>query len=349
MAAYITVGAKTSHGGTVISGSPHTTHNGIPISRKGDKVVCKKCKKVTTILTGDPSFIVDGAPIARGGDVTSCGAKLIAIQQAFAESGFDVGSIAQAAPLVFAKSEPDSLFASLTASDNSNVVYSSHFDNGTEVSSQLAIFSETSSAAEYTGTEKKAIQEAVIEQNRMLNNTKNTLTRWNSDDQQEFKQAFGDVKDIEKSREMKLSQVDKMLDLNKNLTLDNFKDVRSSSQVLGGGYLASDPRVGAYVTTKDTTHRINTGKAFFEDPYTGKPINKSTNARLLTHEFSHFDDIAGTKDLFNSIKTGEFYNNGKSVYGTIASKKLAQDRPDLALKHAYSFSYYASGMIKNTY
>lgn len=103
MAAYITVGAKTSHGGTVISGSPQTTHNGIPISRKGDKVLCKKCKKVTTILSGDASFIIDGAPIARGGDVTSCGAKLIASQQSFAESGFDVGSIAQAAPLMFPK------------------------------------------------------------------------------------------------------------------------------------------------------------------------------------------------------------------------------------------------------
>lgn len=77
MAAYITVGATTTHGGKVISGSPHTTHNGIPISRKGDKVICKKCKKVTTILTGDASFIVDGAPIARAGDVTSCGANLI--------------------------------------------------------------------------------------------------------------------------------------------------------------------------------------------------------------------------------------------------------------------------------
>lgn len=50
MAAYITVGANTTHGGKVISGSPHTTHNGIPISRKGDKVICKKCKKGTPRL-----------------------------------------------------------------------------------------------------------------------------------------------------------------------------------------------------------------------------------------------------------------------------------------------------------
>ncbi|MGO2734033.1 PAAR domain-containing protein [Psychrobacter sp. AOP42-A1-21] len=93
MVAYITVGAKTTHGGTVITGSPQTTHYGIPIARKGDKVVCKKCKKVVTIITGDPSYIVDGAPVARAGDMTSCGSKLIASQQAFSESGFDVGSI----------------------------------------------------------------------------------------------------------------------------------------------------------------------------------------------------------------------------------------------------------------
>ena len=110
MAAYITVGAMTTHGGTVISGSPHTTHNGVQVSRKGDKVLCKKCKKVTTILTGDPSFVVDGAPIAREGDITSCGAKLIAIQHSFAESDFEVFGVEQPVPLQFPKSEPESFF-----------------------------------------------------------------------------------------------------------------------------------------------------------------------------------------------------------------------------------------------
>ena len=79
----------------VLTGSPHTTHNGIPVARKGDQVMCKKCKKMTIIVSGDASFIVDGAPIARGGDVTSCGAKLIANQQAFAESDFDVMGVEQ--------------------------------------------------------------------------------------------------------------------------------------------------------------------------------------------------------------------------------------------------------------
>lgn len=122
MAAYITVGATTTHGGEVITGSPHTTHNGVQVSRKGNRVICRKCKKVTTILTGDPSFIVDGAPIAREGDVTSCGAKLIAIQQSFCESDFEVFGVEQPepkfeqpAPLVFPKSDPAAVFASFTA------------------------------------------------------------------------------------------------------------------------------------------------------------------------------------------------------------------------------------------
>jgi uncharacterized Zn-binding protein involved in type VI secretion len=113
MAAYITVGATTTHGGQVLTGSPNTTHNGIPVSRKGDKVICKKCKKLTTILTGDFSFIIDGAPIARVGDITSCGAKLIAVQQSFCESGFEVIGVEKQEPLIFPKSDPDTLFNNL--------------------------------------------------------------------------------------------------------------------------------------------------------------------------------------------------------------------------------------------
>lgn len=125
MAAYITVGAKTTHGGEVITGSPHSTHNGISISRKGDKVICRKCKKLTTILSGDPSFIVDGAPIARAGDVTSCGATLIAIQQSFAESDFEVFGVEQhepmfeqPLPLQFNKSDPDAVLAAIKEEAN---------------------------------------------------------------------------------------------------------------------------------------------------------------------------------------------------------------------------------------
>ena len=91
---------KTSSiGGTVITGSPQTTHNGVPIARQGDKVMCKKCQKVVTIATGDPTLMIDGAPIARAGDITTCGSKLIANQQALAESDFDVMGVEQPAQI----------------------------------------------------------------------------------------------------------------------------------------------------------------------------------------------------------------------------------------------------------
>lgn len=130
MAAYITVGAKTSHGGTVITGSPHTTHNGIPIARIGNKVMCKKCKKITTIVSGDPAFVVDGAPIARGGDTTSCGAKLIATQQSFMESGFDIMGIEPPEPLQFPKSDQNNLSSRKSLYINLNGDKNKVYDGG---------------------------------------------------------------------------------------------------------------------------------------------------------------------------------------------------------------------------
>lgn len=77
----VTLGDRTTHGGTVVSASQFTDTNGKPWARVGDQVVCKRCKKVTTIVTGDPSMVVNGAPVARHGDLTSCGARLIAGSQ----------------------------------------------------------------------------------------------------------------------------------------------------------------------------------------------------------------------------------------------------------------------------
>lgn len=58
MAAYITVGAKKTYGGTVISGSSQTTHNGIPTVQVGDKVICKKCKKITTMSSTISKYLI---------------------------------------------------------------------------------------------------------------------------------------------------------------------------------------------------------------------------------------------------------------------------------------------------
>jgi uncharacterized Zn-binding protein involved in type VI secretion len=77
----IRLGDKTSHGGAVLEASPHSDSGGIGIARVGDKTSCP-IHGSGTIASGDMTMIVDGKPAARNGDKTSCGATLIAGQQA---------------------------------------------------------------------------------------------------------------------------------------------------------------------------------------------------------------------------------------------------------------------------
>ena len=79
----IRLGDKTSHGGVVVSASMLSDSGGIPIARVGDMVVCPIPGHTPgVIVSGDSTMIVDGMPVARDGDKTSCGASLIASQQA---------------------------------------------------------------------------------------------------------------------------------------------------------------------------------------------------------------------------------------------------------------------------
>ena len=79
----IRLGDKTSHGGSVLEASAVTDSGGIGVARVGDKVSCPLPGHGTCpIVSGDASWIVDGKPVARHGDKTSCGAVLIASQQA---------------------------------------------------------------------------------------------------------------------------------------------------------------------------------------------------------------------------------------------------------------------------
>ena len=81
---FIVVGDKTSHGGTVVQGSPVTTTGGKSIARVGDQVTCPKRGHggTTVIATGDPTCVIDGQPAARHGDKTACGATLLSSQAA---------------------------------------------------------------------------------------------------------------------------------------------------------------------------------------------------------------------------------------------------------------------------
>lgn len=80
MQPFIVQGDKTTHGGTVLAGSPFSDCDGIPIARMGDMVACPKCKGVFPISQGDQSTIIDGAPVAYHGCKTACGATLISSQ-----------------------------------------------------------------------------------------------------------------------------------------------------------------------------------------------------------------------------------------------------------------------------
>ena len=79
----ITVGDKTDHGGTVISGSPTHDIRGRAIARLGDQVDCPqlypggKPHGVNKITTAFNSFTVNGRPVAIDGCTTECGCRLI--------------------------------------------------------------------------------------------------------------------------------------------------------------------------------------------------------------------------------------------------------------------------------
>ena len=80
MQPFIVSGDKTSHGGTVLAGSPFSDCDGKPIARMGDMVACPLCKGVFPISQGDQSNVIDGAPVAYHGCKTACGATLISSQ-----------------------------------------------------------------------------------------------------------------------------------------------------------------------------------------------------------------------------------------------------------------------------
>lgn len=80
MQPFIVQGDKTTHGGTVLAGSPFSDCEGKPIARVGYMVACPLCKGVFPISQGDQSNSIDGAPVAYHGCKTACGAMLISSQ-----------------------------------------------------------------------------------------------------------------------------------------------------------------------------------------------------------------------------------------------------------------------------
>lgn len=92
---FITIGDRTSHGGTVISADPTSDIHGKSIARVGDLTVCprKGCRGVFAIVNGAEDVIGMGQAYARHGDRTACGAILLSSQAVttWSDAGSEAG------------------------------------------------------------------------------------------------------------------------------------------------------------------------------------------------------------------------------------------------------------------
>lgn len=96
---WIVVGDPTSSGGTVVTGSPFTDIEGMPVSRVTDQATCPRHKGAYPIVDGDPTMIVDGQPVALHGSSLACGCKVLSARQmrVFIDSGGNASGVSPVA------------------------------------------------------------------------------------------------------------------------------------------------------------------------------------------------------------------------------------------------------------
>jgi uncharacterized Zn-binding protein involved in type VI secretion len=82
--AFVTLGDRTTHGGTVITADYTFDIHGKYVARAGDLTVCPRCKGTFAITSGADDMVSMGPGTARHGDKTACGAQLLATTQAVA-------------------------------------------------------------------------------------------------------------------------------------------------------------------------------------------------------------------------------------------------------------------------
>lgn len=162
----------------------------------------------------------------------------------------------------------------------------------------------------WTDDQKKAIDQALKDQKTMLEARKAELDRWDEADKKRFKDCFGS--DDAAAKDKIKSRVDKMLELNKGYSADNFVP----------GDPPKDTRF-AYVYPNDDK-KVYLDKAFWNAPAKGT----DSKSGVLCHEMSHFNSVGATED---------------HVYGAKNSKALAKADPEKALTNADNFEYYCEG------
>jgi len=153
----------------------------------------------------------------------------------------------------------------------------------------------------------EGIKKALEEQKKLLEKRKTELEKWDSSAQEDFKKWFGTTD--EEARTTIQKRIDKVLEYNNNMTLDNFEAAEPPKD--------KEKNLYAYVYPfKDD--KIYLGQSFCNSNFTGE----DSKAGVLCHEMSHF---LGTKD---------------HVYGSSNAKKLAEKNSRKALENADNFEYY---------
>lgn len=100
---WIVLGDPTSSGGSVVTGSPFTDIDGIPVARVTDQATCPRHKGAFPIVDGDSTMIVDGQPVALHGSSLACGCKVLSANQArvFVSQGPGAGTGATSLPMQY--------------------------------------------------------------------------------------------------------------------------------------------------------------------------------------------------------------------------------------------------------
>jgi len=183
---------------------------------------------------------------------------------------------------------------------------------------------ESKSPTKASGKEfEEQIKKDLEHQKKSIDDKLEALKRWNDDDKKAFEQYFGSSD--ESARDDVTKKLEKMRDLNSSMSASNFKDGSASDLGDPTGY----SNTFAYVYPDDKTHTVQLGPLYYTAPETGTDSRHGT----LSHEMSHFSDVAGNDDVSSPVCGG-------TCYGKPNAEALAKSSPEDARRNADNYQYY---------
>lgn len=180
---------------------------------------------------------------------------------------------------------------------------------------------------------------AIARAKKNLACAKNRLTRWNADDQAQFRTWFGTTDEVARAEVMRRvdtaqSWLGSVGTPNSIIHFDfaegDVPDMRDFGYVS-----ANDTNESAHVHPNDPNHNIYMNSMFFYANLKGM----ENRAGTLVHEISHFDAAGQTEDYARPGTVDR-------VYGAENSQALAREDPDGAMRNADNFANYTTDVQK---